>query len=139
MIEIKVNRDQLGKFTSKLGGMVVRLKDGNPFFRRAAIEMYRGVIQNFNHESGPEGKWKALKKKRERGGGKILQDRGFLRGSILFHAEKNNAIVSTNLIYAATHQYGRRFIPARPFMWISDKLRDSLTDRYGKFVAQGGS
>lgn len=59
-------------------------------------------------------------------GEKILQDRGKLRASIVRYSDSNVAIVGTNTIYAATHQFGRpgggwrgSDIPSREFIYLN--------------------
>lgn len=57
-----------------------------------------------------------------------LSDTGQLRNSISHQADATGVTVGTNLIYAATHQFGRMGprgrIPARPFMPIRNGQAD---------------
>jgi phage gpG-like protein len=38
------------------------------------------------------------------------------------------AEVGTNVVYAATHQFGRGAIPARPFLMLQDEDRPAICD-----------
>lgn len=57
-------------------------------------------------------------------GARILADRGLLKASVTSNAVRQISAqrieYGTNLIYAATHQYGRGRIPARPFLKWQD-------------------
>lgn len=61
--------------------------------------------------------------KRAIAGAKILFDRGRLAGSMGFRVRKNVLEFGTNLVYAATHQFGdkKRKIPARPYLIFLDE------------------
>ena len=63
---------------------------------------------------------KTIKQREKKGHwpGKILQQTGQLKRSITAQSTDTEAIVGTNLKYAPTHHFGRRNIPARPFMQI---------------------
>jgi len=109
--------------------------------------MLGSVAENFRAQGRPE-KWKALKfetlkarfmrgnrrRKNKRwvrtpaamrffAGAKILMDSGRLANSIGFAVKGNQVEIGTNLIYAATHQFGdkKRNIPARPFLVFQDR------------------
>ena len=70
-----------------------------------------------------------------------LMDTGRLRSSITYQATGNSVTVGTKLIYAATHQFGRDHIPARPFMPIRNgevdlpaPLRDEIIGTIGDHI-----
>lgn len=104
----------------------------------------RGMqVQHFADAVDSSGKaWKPLKaatiKQRRMsgaGGVKILQDDGFLKGSIVKYSDRDEAITGTNKIYAATHQFGRAGggwhgsdIPAREFIYLNDAERVTLVE-----------
>ena len=100
--------------------------------------MAREINTHFKAESGPGGKWKpcsaeyAERRAKGRGGNKILQDTGVLRGSMVNRWTTRVAQVSTQVPYAATHQYGdeSRNVPARPFMWLPEKFMDTWTTKF---------
>lgn len=92
--------------------------------------MLSGVRKCFSQGASPDGKaWRALKAKRRRGAkarARILRDTGRLMASTAANnapgairkLTDRSAAIGSNLIYAATHQYGdsSRNIPARPFI-----------------------
>ena len=53
---------------------------------------------------------------------------GMLRYTLLSEANGLLAMVGSPMVYAATHQYGRGGIPARPFLGISDDNERQLED-----------
>lgn len=103
---------------------------------RIAAQGQRDVVEHFKDERGPKGKWPNLKSPRKRGGTKILQDTGILRASIRSKAAAREAIVFTDLVYAATHHFGdsSRNIPARPYMWISKKAKNLMRKTLARFI-----
>jgi phage gpG-like protein len=56
----------------------------------------------------------------------ILIDRAILKNSIKGSNTKYEAIVSSNVIYAATQHFGRDNIPERPFMHIQETDVDTI-------------
>lgn len=89
----------------------------------------KDVLDHFNKEQGPTGRWKPTKK----GKGKILQDTGRLKSSIKGKSSSRKAEVSTNVSYAGVHNFGSsgRNIPKRKFLWISQKAKIIIA----KFIA----
>lgn len=88
---------------------------------------------------------RTLKRRRLKGkGGKPLLDTGRLRASLV--AEGTGSVkeitrigfrLGTNIVYAATHQYGRGRIPARPFIPTERELEAefyTVLERYLKAV-----
>jgi len=96
--------------------------------------MLDSVEENFEKEGRPD-KWEKLApsiiKQRTKKGywpGRILQMRGELAASITSKYDKDSAIVGTNKVYAAIHQFGgdagrgrKVKIPARPYLKIEKK------------------
>lgn len=113
------------------------------------------TLERFCSEESPEGsKWKPSIRA-ERKGGKTLTKSAGLKNSIKAQADGSGAAVGTNLIYAATHQFGAertirakksrylRFqigdrwvsvpsvrvnIPARPFLGISQEDKEEIKE-----------
>jgi len=85
-----------------------RLTDLTPVMRRIAAVMADQTANNFAHESGPLGKWPAIKppKNKRRTSPKILRDTGRLSSSITTRHDRRSATIGTNVIYAAIHQLG---------------------------------
>ena len=85
------------------------------------------TMQRFGSEESPEGtKW-APSIRATKQGRKTLTKTADLKDSIRAQVDESGAAVGTNLVYAATHQFGdertirakQRNIPARPFLGIS--------------------
>jgi phage gpG-like protein len=68
------------------------------------------------------------------GGAKILMDKGRLANSIGFAVRGTEVHIGTNLIYAATHQFGdkRRGIPERAYL----VFQDDDCERFGEMVEE---
>lgn len=80
-------------------------RDLTPAMRAIATALLSQTEENFESESGPLGKWPALKDKKCQGG-KILQDTGRLAASVTPFWSATEAGVGSNAIYAAIHQLG---------------------------------
>ena len=118
--------------------------------------MVAETAQNFKDQGRPE-KWQDVKeatkvarwmrgnssRKRKRtmvGAGaakfigmfKILMDSGRLANSITFDADNKQVEIGTNLVYAATHQFGRGKIPARPFLGF----QETDVERFQEMIAE---
>lgn len=64
--------------------------------------------------------WSERYAKTRHGGQSLLQSSGNLVDSIQFVVGEGGEVeVGTNLVYGATHQYGRGKIPARPYLGLS--------------------
>lgn len=75
------------------------------------------------------------------GGFQPLLDTGRLRGSITTVVAPRGVAVGTNVKYAATHQFGRGGIPARPFLPLRNgradlpaPLQAEITDTIGNHL-----
>lgn len=104
--------------------------------------IFRDVMDHFAKESGPQGAWKAWSKAYKahmtavgKGGNRLLQDTGRLRGSFQpgnYRVQNdgvlwfNPARTSSGFPYAAHHDETAK--TTRPFMWISDPALDELQD-----------
>lgn len=93
-----------------------RLKDTMELNKMVSMMAYRDVIEHFDLEQGPDGRWKKLEmstiESRKHGGSKPLQDTGRLKRSIRFRGTLTEAHVYTTLSYAGPHQFGAK-IPDR--------------------------
>lgn len=77
-----------------------------------AEEARRLIYEGFARSMSPAGEpWEPLKVR----DGLPLLDTGRLRNSIQVMPTRTGIRALTNVVYAATHQYGRDAIPARPF------------------------
>ena len=101
------------------------------------------VTDGFKRSTSPSGvTWRPLKRARARNRkrgdvGKPLMDTGRLRASVTAapRVTSDGFVITADPIYAATHQYGRGAIPARPFLPLpvlpeawEVRLRDAALD-----------
>ena len=103
-----------------------QLQNMRPFWKSVGeYVMARTIKDCFGKEQAPDGsKWKPLSparvkqrmKRHKSGNMRILQDTGELRRSVRYEASGDSVVIGSNLEYAATHQFGRGKIPARPFL-----------------------
>lgn len=117
-----------------------KIKNPTALFQTIEGSMFRDVMDHFRKEVGPNRKkWKGLKletliaraKKRKVPSAGILKDTGRLRNSIRGKSGRRFAEVGTNLVYAATHDFGdpSRNIPKREFMYLSEKAVRLIVDK----------
>jgi phage virion morphogenesis protein len=110
--------------TAALGRLAAAAGDLTPAMRAIATALQSQTEDNFAAESGPLGKWPALKNPGERRkGGKILQDTGRLAASVTPFWSAAEAGIGSNAVYAAIHQLGgkagrglKAAIPPRPYL-----------------------
>ena len=142
----KTNNQEKFMTENNLLSLEKKFQNLQPLMEIIASDMKEAVEKNFDEEGRPN-KWLDLtpqtKKQREIQGtwpGKILQRRGGgdgLLGSISTKATNSEAVVGTNKVYAAIHQFGGNIhqsgiskkgkswvrnitMPARPFLVFTD-------------------
>ena len=71
-----------------------------------------------------------------------LNDTGALRQSIDELSDNDTALVGTNMVYAAIHQFGgwagrnrKVYIPARPFLQLTNEDKQDLMDDVQDYFA----
>jgi len=135
-IEIRIDDKEIWQLLKKLAAKTENLR---PLMKNIAGIMADSVEENFDKEGRPD-KWTPLAKvtikQRSKKGywpGRILQVRGDLASSITSKYDNNSAVVGTNKIYAAIHQFGgdagrnkKVKIPARPYLKISEKESNQI-------------
>lgn len=95
-----------------------------------AETMRLAVDKNFEQEGRPD--WLGLARKNK--SGKILQGESRdLRSEITAYSDNNEAVVGSNKVYAAIHQFGgnagkheRAKIPARPFLKLTPEDEEDI-------------
>lgn len=118
--------------TARLEAAAKASIDFTPAMATIADSMRTNVILNFEAESGPDGERWLPSLRAIEDGGLTLADSGELRLSITSGSDADSAIVGTNKVYAAIHQFGGtvrgrqsrssqnvpkpRVFPARPFL-----------------------
>lgn len=115
-----------------------------------AAEAVDLVADGFRSSTAPSGAaWRPLARARSRNRrrgdrGKPLVDTGRLRASVTARpvVTRDSFTIGTNVIYAATHQYGRGPIPARPFLPSPDpppawarRLEEAAREAIGGLLA----
>lgn len=158
MIEIKINTDAL---QSTLNTIAQRTSNTQPLMTQLARIMRNAVLDNF--EAGGRPAWAPRKYPSAREGSGLLQASGRLRNSITQNSTATEAVVGTNVEYAAIHnfggqtaphtilpkngkalKFGGRFakrvnhpgskIPARPFMVLQPDDEQALVDAVNDYL-----
>ena len=130
--------------TRQIDGLAVRLARKSSDTAEAMTEiagiMLDAVEENFEQEGRPE-KWTPLaaatvEDRRKKGFGPahpILQRTGTLAASVQADSSRSEAVVSTNLRYAAIQNFGgeagrgkKVTIPPRPFMVLTNEDEDEI-------------
>lgn len=125
MIEIELtSTENVVEVLRKLNKGIKRRK---PLMRAIAGTMESAVLQNF--ESGGRPPWQGLKYRQ----GTPLVDTENLMESIDSAYDNDNAMVGTNVAYAAIHQFGGKAgrgkkvdIPARPFLKLTPEDEEDI-------------
>lgn len=129
-----------GGVKTALAGLSTRMGHMAPVMRVIAGLLEDRTAQNFATESGPLGKWPAIKppKNKARTNPKILQDTARLKASITTRYSDNTAEIGTNVIYAAIHQFGGDIhMPARSQQSYFKQHKDGTVGRL--FVRKSAS
>ena len=135
MIEIQI--DNLFMVQNQIERLSRGMSDNRYLLmRRLAGTMRYAVAQNFKQGGRPE--WLALKYR----SGIPLNDTGALRQSIDELSDNDTALVGTNMVYAAIHQFGgwagrnrKVYIPARPFLQLTNEDKQDLLDDVQDYFA----
>lgn len=127
MIEVRIDN------ISEIQNQLKRLEDGveNRYLlmRRLSETMHTAVKLNFRYAGRPE--WLGLKYR----AGKPLTDTGRLKDSFSTLSDNDTALVGTNIVYAAIHNFGgmagrnrKVRIPQREFLTLTDDDKQALMD-----------
>ena len=135
MIEIQI--DNLFMVQNQIERLSRGMSDNRYLLmRRLAGTMRYAVAQNFKQGGRPE--WLALKYR----SGIPLNDTGALRQSIDELSDNDTALVGTNMVYAAIHQFGgwagrnrKVYIPARPCLQLTNEDKQDLMDDVQDYFA----
>jgi phage virion morphogenesis protein len=102
-IDVEIQDEQVRQMLSSLA---TRINDMTPAMRRIAGIMADSVEENFERGGRPV-RW-PMSRRAEEESGQTLQKTGRLAGSLVPKATANEAIVGTNVKYAAVHQFGAK-------------------------------
>lgn len=98
-----------------LSGLAIAGRNLFPLMDEIGGALETSTRVRFEAGDGPDGRpWAPVQR-----GGQPLVDTGRLLASITSNADRTSVEVGSNLIYAATHQFGRDAIPPRPFLGLS--------------------
>lgn len=131
--------DQLHHHITGLAGM-----DTSTLMPRLGKDLLASTQQRFSTQRAPDGTaWQALHprtlKHKKHNKNRILTERGFLRSNIRYQILSPKTVeIGTNLAYAATHQYGRDAIPARPFLGLSASDQQTIEKAIRAWAADLG-
>jgi phage virion morphogenesis protein len=109
--------------------------------------LLQGIVQrHFRDSQDPDGKtWKELapatirrRRNKDKGSIKPLIDTGRLMKSINYRVGIDEVAVGTNVIYAATHNFGdpSRNIPERKFIGVSRYDEEQIVARLNRWVLE---
>lgn len=124
-----------------------RVENPKPAFAEIGEIVRSSIIKNFQQSGRPE-KWQPLAtatiKKKRGGAGKTLIDTARLMNSITARAHTDKAVIGTNVIYAAIHQFGgkagrglKATIPERPFLMVQDEDWTPITEAISRYLVGG--
>src|SRR5574344_1114579 len=142
-IEIRIDNKAVEEALLKVAS---KCEDLRPLMKNIAGIMADAVEENFEQEGRPD-KWQELaestikhRKKTKHWPGRILQVEGQLATSITTQYDNENAVIGSNLAYAAIHQLGGQVgkgkkvtIPARPYLNLTQNelnLILAITEKY---------
>lgn len=160
MARAGVTLDGMVRAQNTMAELLERTGDLTPLMERIGAYGEESTVHRFETERGPDGGAWASSARVKAQGGQTLTDKGRLRGSITWAADRDSAEWGTNLIYAGTHQQGAtirakgdapmRFfipgigfrsahevvIPARPFLGIDGDDQDEIDALVQDYLAE---
>ena len=120
-------------------------QDRRQLLANIGAEVEAQTQERFDTKLSPEGKrWQDIAEKTKRYYAKyfpgqrrsILVGEGGLRDSIESQVDDWSVLVGATKVYAATHQYGRGKIPARPYLGISTSDAEDIMVIANQFLAE---
>ncbi len=142
-IDVRFDEADHRRVIARLNELIRDGEDMSPVMREVSEHLLSIAEESFDREGSPDGApWEPLapstRRSRRRAGkdGPILQRDRHLRRSLDSAYDRTSAEAGTNLIYAATHQFGRppAGIPARPFLGIGPGDADHILDIIGRHL-----
>lgn len=140
-VRIIVEADGMTKRIRKLATQMENLKIP---LQQSGIYMEGSVARRFRSGGGSR-PWKPLspntiKRHPRRSGGKPLNDTGRLRASVTGGATKKIVGkrmyfgMGSNIVYAASHNFGYKHIPKREFMYFDDKDEKAIKRIFEDYI-----
>lgn len=120
--------------TASLHGLLNAIDKPAPLLAELGEYALRTTRDRFKSQTAPDGTaWAALapwyQREKRRNKNRVLTLNGYLRGQMAVQVNEKSVQVGSNFIYAATHQFGRGAIPARPYLGLSDIDRNEIVER----------
>lgn len=136
-ISIEHETGRAANFIRQLGE---HLDDMTVLFHDIGEYLHESHRQRFADQVAPDGTpWAPLSEKyqarKRKNADRILVLDGILRDTLAYNAGPRELEFGTNLIYGATHQFGRDEIPARAYLGISDDDETEILRILHDFVA----
>ena len=143
-MKLNIKAEGVNSLKQRLNTQAHNLLNLQPLWQLVGMYVQKQTIkERFDKEQAPDGtKWKPLSparikqrlKRHKSGNMKILQDTGELRRSVQYEAGQTYVRIGSNLIYARTHQFGRGYIPARPFLGVTPNERKHINDMFRAYL-----
>ena len=127
-----IDTQGLDRLQASVRLMASSVRDTSTLMPRLGEYLQRSTQDRFKTQNDPDGEaWAALQphtlKRKKRNRDKILTQRGYLRKHIYYQVTAPGRVeVFSDRVYAATHQFGRGNIPARPFLGISRRDTEEI-------------
>jgi len=139
---MKVTVKGLEELTQEMGHLFSSLSDLRKPFNIIKAKMHREIIKHFEEERGPDSRWERWHWRGRilnyrpygRGGNKILQDTGRLKGGFAWNLLPLEIRVFNEIDYASYHQFGTRRMVARPFLWFEDRSIENWANTVVNFI-----
>lgn len=93
-------------FERSLGELILKMEHRQPLMKVLAHSMWDAVEENFAQQGRPAWMGWSRKYAKQRGPGQILQRSGRLASSVIPYSDNDAAVVGTNVVYAAIHNFG---------------------------------
>ena len=141
-VSLRIDTSEIGPMTARLRGLADM--DTSGLMPRLGEYLQNSTQERFKAEAGPDGsRWAVLqprtRQRKRRNPSTILTERGFLRKNIQWQVTAPGRVeVGSSMVYAATHQFGRGKIPARPFLGLSRKDEEQVGEIVRDWLSELG-
>lgn len=143
--EVIVEDKEVRKIIDRLIKNVGQISEkGRAYVGLLSSIVYQDIIDHFEKEEGPSGKWKPWSKRYSKymasigkANNLILQDTGRLRQGwqpARYRLSREGVLWFNPVSYAAQHDEGIFPYPQRKFSWLSDAAIKSMEEQTLKFI-----
>lgn len=143
-VRVTINSRDIAEIQAAFGTLAGLGRDPSPALKALGPLLVASTRNRIVAEQTPQdtpfAALSAKTKKHKRGAG-ILRERamrGGLFGSLTSQVDDARLRLGTNKVYAATHQFGRDAIPARPFLGFSKADQQQIAEVFADFVRRAG-